>query len=52
MLLDLTAVNCGGAHIRPLLLNFYARVMKMTFTYSLYRAVEEIDQAAYISCFL
>lgn len=45
-------VNCGREYIWPLCLNFYAGVMKMTFTYSLYRAVEEIDQAAYISCFL
>lgn len=52
MLLDLMAVNCGREHIWPLLLSFYAGGMKMTFTYSLYRAVEEIDQAAYISCFL
>lgn len=51
-LLDLMAVNCGREHIWPLRLSFYASVMKMTFTYSLYRAVEEIDQAAHISCFL
>lgn len=46
MLLDVMAVSCGREHIWPLLLSFYAGVMKMTFTYSLYRAVEEIDQEA------
>jgi len=43
--------TAASEHIWPLLINFYTSAMKMTFTYSLYGAVEDIDRAAYISCF-